>query len=55
MKDKHKDCRKYCKKCGNILGENIDGKPICHCETCWEVYNLKKLGNITNVKIPKNN
>ena len=28
----HKDCRNYCKKCGVILGENIDGEPICSCE-----------------------
>jgi hypothetical protein len=31
-KDKHKDCRKYCKKCGAVLAENIDGKPLCWCE-----------------------
>ena len=23
---------KKCKKCGGIIGENIDGKPICQCE-----------------------
>ena len=28
----HKDCRKFCKNCGAVLGENIDGKPICICE-----------------------
>jgi len=24
--------RERCKKCGGIIGENIDGKPICQCE-----------------------
>jgi len=23
--------RERCKKCGGIMGENIDGKPICSC------------------------
>jgi len=21
-----------CKRCGGVIGENIDGKPICSCE-----------------------
>jgi len=32
-----------CKNCGGIMGENIDGKPICQCEV-WP-------GNTPNVKI----
>lgn len=32
VKDKHKDERKLCPKCGAVMGENIDGKPICICE-----------------------
>lgn len=57
MKDKHKDDRKYCKKCGTVLGENVDGKPICFCEVwpCldedWVKHNEIKLGNTTNVKV----
>lgn len=31
-KDKHKANRKCCPKCDNIMGENIEGKPICGCE-----------------------
>ena len=31
MKDNHKDERKYCPKCGAVLGENVDGKSICIC------------------------
>ena len=46
MKDKHKDERKYCSKCGALLGENTDGKPICNCEV-WPMRKVYKnsLGN----------
>lgn len=44
MKDKKKDCRKYCPKCGAIRGENIDGKPICSCEV-WPRNETKKRYN----------
>ncbi len=50
MKDLHKDNRKYCKKCGAVLGENVDGKPICICEV-WSQECEKKLGNTVNVKL----
>ena len=54
---------KRCKKCGGIIGENIDGKPICQCEVWpgntvdydrkWEKECIDKLGNTTNVKLRK--
>lgn len=31
MKDL-KITRKRCPKCGGVIGENIEGKPICQCE-----------------------
>ena len=31
MKDLQKDERTYCPKCGAVLGENTDGKPMCWC------------------------
>ena len=49
--------RERCKKCGGIIGENIDGKPICQCEVWpgntidWEQEHIDKLINTTNVKI----
>ena len=57
MKDKHKDNRKFCPKCGAVLGENIDGKPICQCDI-WPVNEWykeceKRLGNTTNIKVVK--
>ena len=35
MKDL-KITRKRCPKCGGVIGENIDGKPICQCEVMTE-------------------
>ena len=34
MKDKYTVNRKQCPNCGDLMGENIDGKPICSC-TQW--------------------
>ncbi len=59
MKDKHKDERKFCPKCGAPLGETTDGTPICWCDVwpCndedWIKYNQDKLGDTTNIKVVK--
>ena len=52
-----------CKKCGGIIGMNIDGKSICQCEvwpgntidydTGWSKECQDKLGDTTNVKLRK--
>jgi len=48
-----------CKKCGGIVGQNIDGKPICQCEVWpgntidWKKECVDKLGDTTNAKLRK--
>lgn len=36
-----KDERKFCPKCEAVLGENINGKPICSCEV-WPGNEIKE-------------
>ena len=52
-----------CKKCGGVIGVNIEDKPICQCEvwpgntvdcdTGWLKECQDKLGDTTNVKLRK--
>ena len=40
-------------KCKKHPRYKIIYPPRCECETCWFMWNEKKLNNATNVKMPK--
>ena len=41
-------------KCKKHPKYKVIYKPQCDCETCWKLWNQKKLGNTTNVKMVNN-